>query len=143
MHGASGPEAMKPIARQFGVDSVFRIVMSLPQFQPGPNRAPSMAARIDSIVAQYSGRDLLEDHPESGRSSPAQSTDMVGWSFPTLFISGEAENPRWKQMADTMVLRMPHARKVLIPGGGHAVSFDEPARFNSALLEFLRAQDSS
>ena len=28
-----------------------------------------------------------------------------------------------------------NARKVVVPGGGHAVHFDEPAAFNAALLK--------
>ena len=32
---------------------------------------------------------------------------------------------------------MPDAREVIVPGGGHGVHLDEPARFNTALLEFL------
>ena len=58
--------------------------------------------------------------------------------MPTLFISGEREAPRWHLVADSLARWMPNARKVVIPGGGHGVHFDEPERFNAALLAFLR-----
>jgi len=132
-----GFEIIKPIARQYGLDSVFTLARSLPMFQPGPNRTPAMARRVDSIIGDYSGKDLLEDHPASGAYPPAQFDAMRQWTFPTLFISGALENPRWLMMADTMVRWMPHAREIRIPGGAHGVHFDEPARFNAALLDFL------
>ena len=125
------------IARQYGIDSVLRATESLPQFQPGPNRTPAMAARVDSIVKEYSGRDLLEQHAPSG-AFPLATVDQVrSWRIPVLFISGVHEAAPWLAVSDTLVHWLPNARRVLIPGGGHGVHFDEPQRFNAALLEFL------
>jgi pimeloyl-ACP methyl ester carboxylesterase len=112
--------------------------MTLPQFQPGTNRTPAMKARLDSILAGYSGRDLLEDHRPSGAFPRARLAEVRRWRFPTLFISGAAEEPYWHLVSDSLVRWMPNARKVVIPGGGHGVHFDEPARFDAALLGFLR-----
>jgi 3-oxoadipate enol-lactonase len=128
----------KQFARRYGVDSLMRFVLSLPQFQPGPHRSTAIAARLDTIIAGYAGKDLLEDHPESGAFPQPQCDAMRQWRMPTLFISGEQEGPRWQLVSDSLTRWMPHARKVLIPGGGHGVHFDEPQQFNSALLEFLR-----
>lgn len=128
----------KQFARRYGVDSLMRFVTSLPQFRPGPRRSAANAARLDAILAAYRGKDLLEDHPESA-AFPRPLTDaMRRWPTPTLFLSGEWEGPRWQVVSDSLVRWMPDARKVLIPGGGHAVHFDEPERFNAALLAFLR-----
>ncbi len=132
-----GMDMFKSIARQQGLDSLWKIVLAIPMFQPGPNRTPAVAARLDSIIGEYSGDDLLKDHPESGEFPPAQFSAMRQWTIPTLFISGENERPRWKMVADSMVKWMPDARGVIVPGGGHGVHFDEPARFNAALLGFL------
>ncbi|HEX7337296.1 MAG TPA: alpha/beta hydrolase [Gemmatimonadales bacterium] len=136
--GGPGFEFLKTFARQHGVDSLFRFAMTLPHFQPGPHRTPAMQARLDSILAGYSGRDLLEDHPSSGAFPPARFAEMRRWRFPTLFISGAAEEPYWHMVADSLAQWMPNARKVVIPGGGHGVHFDEPTQFNAALLAFLR-----
>jgi 3-oxoadipate enol-lactonase len=133
-----GFEFVKTFARQHGVDSLFRLVRTLPHFQPGPNRTPAMRARLDSILAGYSGRDILEDHQPSGAFPPARFAEVRQWRFPTLFISGAAEEPYWHLAADSLVRWMPNARKVVIPGGGHGVHFDEPGLFNAALLTFLR-----
>jgi 3-oxoadipate enol-lactonase len=127
----------KPFARRFGVDSLMRFVRSLPQFQPGPQRSAAVVARLDSMIATYTGKDLLEDHPESGGFPRPRCDAMRGWPMRTLFLSGEREGARWLEVSDSLVRWMPDARKVLIPGGGHAVHFDEPERFNAALLTFL------
>jgi pimeloyl-ACP methyl ester carboxylesterase len=124
------------IARRYGLDSVMRAFTARPQFQHGA-RPPALQARLDSIRADYSGRDLLEDHSPSDRFPMAQFDAVRRWNFPILFISGEREAPRWHLVADSLARWMPNARKVVIPGGGHAVHFDEPEKFNRALLQFL------
>lgn len=152
LYGAEAPEAfpipapgqrpfaglLAPIARQFGLDSVMKMVSSAPRFVPGPHRTAAVAARIDSIIADYTGRDLLEDHPQSGRFPRAQFDVVKQWRFPVLYISGEREPGRWHMVADSLARWLPNARKVVIPGGGHGVHWDEPERFNAALLAFLR-----
>jgi 3-oxoadipate enol-lactonase len=133
-----GFEFVRTFARQHGLDSLFRLVTTLPHFQPGPHRTAAMQARLDSMLAGYSGRDILEDHQPSGTFPPARFAEVRQWRIPTLFISGAAEEPYWHLMSDSLVRWMPNARKVIVPGGGHGVHFDEPGRFNAALLEFLR-----
>jgi pimeloyl-ACP methyl ester carboxylesterase len=137
---SSGPgfEFVKTFARQHGVDSLMRLVTTLPQFQPGPRRTAAMSARLDSMISSYAGQDILEDHPESGAFPPARLAAVRQWRFPALFISGAAEEPYWQLVSDSLVKWMPDARKVVIPGGGHGVHFDEPTLFNAALLAFLR-----
>lgn len=125
------------IARRYGLDSVLRAVESRPPFRPGPNRTAAMSARIDSITKDYSGRDLLDPQPQSGAFPPATLEQARRWRVPILFISGESEAQPWQAMSDSLARWMPNVRKVIIPGGGHGVHFDEPKRFNTALLEFL------
>ena len=139
MHPGPSFAAAKPFARKFGVDSLMRFVRSLPQFHPGPRRSAAVAARLDTMIAAYTGTDLLEDHPESGAFPRPRCDAMRQWPTPTLFISGEQEGARWLEVSDSLARWMPAARKVLISGGGHGVHFDEPERFNGALLTFLRA----
>lgn len=135
-----GPAMAKQFARRYGVDSLMRFVKSLPQFQSGPHRAAAIAARLDTMIAGYPGRDLLEDHPESAAFPRPPCRAMRRWPMPTLFISGEREGPRWQLVSDSLARWMPDARKVLIPGGGHGVHFDEPEQFNAAVLSFLRGK---
>lgn len=130
---------IRQLARAHGVDSLMRLVTSLPMFRPGPGRSAAMTARLDTILGGYSGTDLLEDYPPSGEF-PRPICDAVRrWTIPTLFVSGEWEGPRWQVMSDSLARWMPNARRVIIPDGGHGVHFDEPERFNTAILEFLRS----
>ena len=89
------------------------------------------------MTKSYSGRDLLETHVQSGRFPAASVAAVRSWRFPVLYIGGEWETPLWHRVADSVTAWLPNAKKVVIPGGGHAVHFDEPAAFNSALMEFL------
>jgi pimeloyl-ACP methyl ester carboxylesterase len=134
-----GPSPVARIARASGVDSALRTFASRPQFRPGPRRTPQVAARLDSIVKSYSGRDLLEDRAASNRFGPATVSTVRDWRFPILYISGEWEMPAWHRMADTVASWLPNVRHVVIPGGGHGVHLDEPQAFNAALLEFLNS----
>jgi 3-oxoadipate enol-lactonase len=133
---------VKHIARQYGLDSLFHLIATLPAFRPGPHRSAAITARFDSIIAGYSGEDLLQDHPQSGAFPPAQCDAMRRWTIPTLFISGDHEQARWQLVTDSLVRWMPDARKVVVAGGGHAVHIDEPERFDAALLAFLQAVDA-
>lgn len=126
------------IARQHGIDSLFRIVSSRPEFRANPKRPPELRARLDTILRAYAGRDLLEDHTPSGRYLPPALEAMKEWHFPVLFLMGESEAAMAHMVSDSLSRWMPNARKVVIPGGGHGVHFDEPERFNEALLAFLR-----
>jgi 3-oxoadipate enol-lactonase len=129
--------ARAEIARRHGVDSVMREMLSHPQFLPGANRSRATAARLDSILKEYSGQDLLDPRPQSGAFPGVTPAQMRSFRFPVLFISGENEARPWQVGSDSLVRWMPDARKVIVPGGGHGVHFDEPQRFNQALLAFL------
>ncbi|HUF65785.1 MAG TPA: alpha/beta hydrolase [Gemmatimonadaceae bacterium] len=126
------------IARQHGIDSLFRIVSSRPEFRESPRRRPELRARLDTILRAYAGRDLLEDHTPSGRYQPPTLKAMKRWCFPVLFLMGESETAMAHLVSDSLSRWLPNARKVVIPGGGHGVHFDEPERFNEALMVFLR-----
>ena len=57
---------MQGIARQYGMDSVWKFLASLPMFWNPPNR-PDIDERIRAMVATYDGRDLIEGRRPSGR----------------------------------------------------------------------------
>lgn len=55
---------------------------------------------------------------------------------PTLVIVGSDDQP-FLAAADYMTAKIPQARKVVIPGAGHAPNLDKPELFDSALHQFL------
>jgi pimeloyl-ACP methyl ester carboxylesterase len=129
---------MSEFVRSYGLDSLFKFMLSLPQFWFPPDR-PDILARIDSMTATYSGRDLLERRPTSGPYLAPTLDQMKAFPKPTLFIAGEREAKYALLVSDSMARWMPNARRVVIPGGGHGVHLNEPERFNTTLREFLRS----
>jgi pimeloyl-ACP methyl ester carboxylesterase len=57
-------------------------------------------------------------------------------AVPTLVIVGSDDEP-FLAAADYMTAKIPLARKVVIPGAGHAPNVDEPELFDTAVHEFL------
>ncbi len=57
-------------------------------------------------------------------------------AVPTLVVVG-SEDAQFLSAADVMEQRIPGARKVVLPGAGHAANLDAPDEFNSAVGEFL------
>jgi pimeloyl-ACP methyl ester carboxylesterase len=55
---------------------------------------------------------------------------------PTLIIAGGDDKP-YLPATDYMALKIPGARKVIIPKAGHAVNMDQPETFNDVVLSFL------
>ena len=54
---------------------------------------------------------------------------------PTFLMSGE--NDRFGSAATQALRAIPNHKELVIPGAGHACYSDEPARFNSALVEYV------
>jgi pimeloyl-ACP methyl ester carboxylesterase len=128
---------MGEFVRMRGLDSLFKFMLSLPQFRNPPNR-PDIDERIKAMTATYSGRDLIEGRATSGPYPLPTLEQMKALPIPTLFIVGEWEAPYARLVSDSMSRWMPDARRVVIAGGGHGVHFAEAGRFNEALLGFLR-----
>ena len=61
---------------------------------------------------------------------------LTGIKVPTLIIVGAEDKP-YLASADYMALKIPGARKVVIPGAGHAVNLDQPKAFLEAVRPFL------
>ncbi|GAC1605064.1 MAG: alpha/beta fold hydrolase [Acidimicrobiales bacterium] len=57
-------------------------------------------------------------------------------AVPTLVLVGEHDD-RFLAPAEYMAAKIPGARKVVLPGAGHAANIDQPQSFNQAVLDFL------
>jgi pimeloyl-ACP methyl ester carboxylesterase len=55
---------------------------------------------------------------------------------PTLVLWGERDEP-FAKPGEYMAAKIPGAKKVVIPGEGHAANIDHPDSFNAALRGFL------
>lgn len=59
--------------------------------------------------------------------------------LPTLLVGGADSQPNFAATLDALERAIPGARRVTIPQAAHAMSRDNPAAFNAAVLEFLAA----
>lgn len=133
--------AFREIARNHGLDSVGRALFASPLAWMPPNR-PELQAALRAGWARYAGRDLLDPRPPSGRLPLARIDQADGIRVPTLIVHGDHELPLLQLVADTLVRRIPGARKIVITDGGHGAHFAQPAQFNDAILAFFDAVSS-
>ena len=130
----------REIAQKRGLDSAGKALLAH-QLSWTPSDRPELKEHLRKQWARYSGRDLLHPRPESGRIPPARLDQVGAIRVPTLIVSGDHELPLFLQVADTLVRRIPGARRVVITNGGHGAHLAQPAQFNAAVLSFLAEVD--
>ena len=127
--------SLPTVARQNGLDSVGKLVLGVVGWVP--TGRTDVTDRYRRLWAAYSGKDLLDPHPESGRTRVPQIAELGNLKIPTLVIVGDHEVPFIASVADTLATHIPGAKKVVIPNAGHGAHFAQPASFNSALMDFF------
>ena len=60
-------------------------------------------------------------------------------AVPSLVVVGANDTP-FLAASDYMAAKIPGARKVVIADAGHAANIDQPAAFNTAVLDFLQSE---
>lgn len=127
------------IARRFGMDSLGKLILSS-RLVWAP---PEQRAQRDSMLAEwwrgYSGRDLLDPRPRSGRVPSPHWDRIPELHVPTLLVNGDHDLSFALVVADSLERRLPDVRRVVIRDGGHGAHFHQPEQFNRALLEFFAA----
>ena len=73
-----------------------------------------------------------------------QNADVIGSlpsiGVPSLVLVGANDEP-FLNATEYMAAKIPGATKVVIPDAGHASNIDQPAAFNDAVQQFLKAND--
>jgi len=127
---------LRDIALKHGLDSAGRALMAHQLSWVPPDRA-NVRETVKNLWTRYSGDDLLDPKPESGRVPHARLDQIASLRVPTLVISGDHDLPLFLQVADTLVRRIPGAQRVVIPNAGHGAHFARPVEFNASVLRFL------
>ena len=127
------------IAKQYGLDSLGKLVLSTLGWVP-PGRT-DVTERLRKLWASYSGKDLLDPHPESGKVPLPNIARISTFRMPTLVIVGDHEVPFIAAAADTFAHRIPNVKKVVIPNAGHAAHLAQPTAFDGALLDLFNDVD--
>lgn len=86
--------------------------------------ATAPAALTGALIGMRDRKDYLPELPR--------------FDLPTLVIGGELDTCIPPTHAETTAQRLPNARLVIIPKAGHMANMEEPATFNSVLLDFLK-----
>ncbi len=63
---------------------------------------------------------------------------IIEHRIPTMLIVGEEDALAPPAVMELMAQRIAHARFVKVNGAGHSVYFEQPAKFNELVMDFLR-----
>jgi pimeloyl-ACP methyl ester carboxylesterase len=97
---------------------------------------PKLAARLNQMVAAYSGWHWVNDEALVFLDPPPiQQLDTI--AVPTLVLVGERDIQDFNAIADVVQQRIPNAVKLVLPGVGHVSNMEDPAHFNAVVLDFL------
>jgi 3-oxoadipate enol-lactonase len=128
----------REIAQKQGLDSAGRALMAH-QLSWIPSDRPDVADRYRALWSTYSGKDLLDPQPESGRVPHANLDQLATLRVPTLVVSGDHDLPVFIAVGDTLVRRIPGAQRLIIGNAGHGAHFARPTQFNDGILQFLQS----
>ena len=108
------------------------------EFQKSTLAQPVSPAFLDMVVREsqklpaWVWRDLFGHFLEADFSD-----ELAGITAPTLVVWGDQDviSPRADQ--DALLQAIPHARLMVYEGGGHAIHWEDPARFAIDLMAFV------
>lgn len=72
--------------------------------------------------------------------APSVIDALAGLTVPALVVVGE-DDPGFHQAAEVMGAKLPQAKSVRVPGGGHILNIEVAETFNALLIDFLNGLD--
>ncbi|MCZ7565326.1 MAG: alpha/beta fold hydrolase [Burkholderiales bacterium] len=100
---------------------------------------PALAARLERMVADYSGWHFANADPERAVAPPAVS-QLGRVRAPTLVVVGERDLREFRLVAERVTRAVPEARQVVVAGTGHLAGMEAPERVSALIATFLAAQ---
>jgi 3-oxoadipate enol-lactonase len=137
--GGENRRAMADILRTHGKDSLHKLVLSRVGYVPPDETPAERQRRLDRQKRgwDYSGRDLLEPKPQSGRVPAVPWERIRELTAPTLLVNGDHDGPQPLMASDSLARYLPNARRILIPRAGHAANLSQPEQFNQIVMGFF------
>lgn len=129
-------QSLQPIAKQHGLDSLRKALFASELAWAPPNR-PDIVPKLAKAWEGYTARDLTDPKPPSNRVPRTRMSQLNTLRMPVLVVHGDHEVGWFRQFNDSLMARVPHARRAIIANGGHGAHFAHPEAFNRALLGFL------
>ncbi len=108
------------------------VLLSTPTFAA----PPELQALVRQMVME---NDRLWTVPRTLLRMPAKPAidRLAEVGIPTLVLIGEKDEAQ-REQADMLAARVPGARLVVVPGGGHLLNLTSPGEFRAAVSVFLR-----
>lgn len=133
--GAARDDLVWQEAARGGIPAAKQSWLTHPIFAPAI-RQPAVAARLQQIIADYSGWHFVNANPEQGITPPAAQR-LGELTLPLLALVGELDIPDFRQITDVIGRRAPLARTIIVPNVGHMANMEAPQQVTQALLDFL------
>jgi len=99
-------------------------------------------AKLARIVRACPGWNWVNESTEQGMDPPAIER-LNEIRVPTLVVVGRRDLADFQSIADSLARAIPDARKIVMSGVGHMSNMEEPEGFNSIVLSFLHAIEST
>jgi 3-oxoadipate enol-lactonase len=103
-------------------------------------RHPELFFLFEELTQLNSNVDIRLLLPELGQLKP-DLPQFIGAKFPLLLLAGGDDHGAQSSMRE-LAKAVPSARFDTLANTGHLLFFEEAAKFNSCVLEFLRAHSS-
>lgn len=127
-------EARQRIAEQLGSGPPRGNAALAPDY---PEREPELAFLYDQINALNPGLELAALAKFGDPEAQLQEAALAGFAIPTLMLSGEQDQLFPPEVLREVAARIPGAEVVDFPGIGHSTYFEDAARFNRIVADFL------
>ncbi|MBC8084717.1 MAG: alpha/beta hydrolase [Hymenobacter sp.] len=107
----------------------------------GPRRQPAQTPAATRQLAQRMVRDNLHHHQWATSLnfgySPLPRQRLPEVQTPTLVLTGTLDMQDILSIGDELTQKMPHVRRVSIPGAAHLLNLEQPHRFTAEVQKFL------
>lgn len=128
-------------AKQRG-DTLTYVEYFLRSWTDGPHRSPTAVnAQLRTQVKSMVSDNLKHHQWATGlwfRDDPLPITQLGSIHSPTLVLVGDQDMSDILTISAILSRKIPHAKKVVIPGAAHMLNLEQPARFNQAVKAFLQ-----
>jgi 3-oxoadipate enol-lactonase len=102
----------------------------------GKSAVPGAYERLVASLAAVRKHVYLRTLEASTREDRGAPVERI--AVPTLVVTSDEDAVYPPATAEALARRIPGARLAVIPGAGHVSNLGQPARFNQAVLPFLR-----
>jgi pimeloyl-ACP methyl ester carboxylesterase len=117
------------------MDEVLRANVAF-AFHPNSARDLGLVARYLAMVRRAGAEALIRQN-EAVMARPDLRAQLPGVACPVLVMVGEADLLTPPEHAREIAAAVPGARLEVLPGAGHMLSWEQPARVNALLLAWL------